>query len=135
MWITPSTGSQESTVHGLLSSIGGETPVWQVPAPLQVSSPLQTFPSLHAVPARMGVWATPVAGSQESVVQGFPSSRTGAVPAWQVPAPSQASSPLQVLLSAHEKPAASGVWTTPEMGSQESAVQGFPSSTCGGVPG
>src|SRR5262249_28469438 len=45
----PSTGSQESAVHGLPSSQSGAVPTVHAPA-WQVSSPLQALPSLQAVP-------------------------------------------------------------------------------------
>lgn len=70
-----------------------------------------------------------------SCVQGFPSSTTGGAPGWQVPAPSQTSSPLHAFPSAHEAPAAAGKCTGPRAGSHVSRVHGFPSSTTGGAPG
>ena len=51
----PAMGSQESIVHALPSSTGGAAPAAQVPAPLQVSAPLQGLPSLHEDPSSVGV--------------------------------------------------------------------------------
>ena len=50
------------------------------------------------------------------------------------PAPSHVSSPLHRSSSAHAVPAATGVWLTPVVGSQLSAVHALPSSTTSGVP-
>src|SRR6266700_1570819 len=50
VWVTPATGSHASVVHGLASSTTSGVPAWHAPLLLQVSAPLQTFPSLHAVP-------------------------------------------------------------------------------------
>ena len=97
----------------------------QVPAPSQVSAPLQTLASAQLVPAVTGVCETPLAGSQTLAVQGFWSSRSRGVPGVQVPAPSQVSAPLQTLASAQLVPEAMGVWLTPLIGSHTSAVQGF----------
>src|SRR5262249_55554478 len=82
--VTPVIGSQESAVHVLPSSTVGGVPAMQLPKPLQVSSPLQTVPSAHDVPA--------VAFS----------------PGWQAPAPSQVSAPLQRLPSSHDVPLGAG---------------------------
>ena len=49
-WQRP-TGSQVSCVHACPSSQTSGTPASQVPAPSHVSSPLQTSPSGHGVPA------------------------------------------------------------------------------------
>jgi hypothetical protein len=74
-----------------------------VPEPLQVSAPLQTLESEHDVPAATGVCVTPPLGSQESVVQGFPSSlATGAPPA-QLPE-AQASPVVQAFASSQLAP-------------------------------
>jgi len=105
------------------------------PDPLQVSLPLQTFPSLHDVPLAAGACWIPLAGSQESIVHGLPSSRFGGLPATQLPAPSQVSLPLHTLPSEHVAPAAAGVCLTPDAGSQLSLVHGLPSSNEGAVPG
>jgi hypothetical protein len=107
----------------------------QAPDPLQVSRPLQTFPSEQDVPAASGVWLTPVTGLQASAVQGFPSLTRSALPGWQTPEPLQISSPLQTFPSEHDVPAATAVCvTTPVVALQASVVHGLPSSTAFGVP-
>src|SRR5262245_2112233 len=61
-----------------------------------MSPVVQRLPSLHE--AVLFAWAHPVAGTQESVVQTFPSSQFRAVPGWHTPA-AQVSEPLQRLPS------------------------------------
>jgi hypothetical protein len=102
--VTPLIESHASVVHTLPSSIGSGVPAVHVPEPLHVSAPLQTFPSEHDEPAGAGVWLTPVAGLQLSVVHGFPSSTTGGVPATQVPVALHVSAPLHALPSLHDVP-------------------------------
>jgi hypothetical protein len=51
---TPRVGSQVSFVHALPSSSDGGDPATQVALALQVSAPLQAFPSEHDVPAATG---------------------------------------------------------------------------------
>jgi hypothetical protein len=61
----PRTGSQESTVQGLLSSQLGAGPPTHSPAPPQASAVVQAFPSLHGVSsAALGFEQEPVCGSQ-----------------------------------------------------------------------
>ncbi len=131
---TPAVGSQLSRVHGLPSLTTGGAPVWHWPAALQLSEPLQALPSEQLVPAASGVCTGPVEGLQESVVQGLPSLKTGAVPAAQLPLAVHASAPLQALPSVQEEPLGSATWRTPRLAWQLSVVHGFPSSTAGGVP-
>ena len=133
--VTPLTESQLSEVQGLPSSNVGGVPRTQVPPALQVSLPLQALPSEQGVPTATGLCATPVTGSQLSAVQGFWSSIVNGVPGIQDPDALQVSLPLQTLLSAQDVPAATGVCVTPVPGLQLSAVQGFPSSRMGAVPG
>jgi hypothetical protein len=132
--VTPVAGLHASAVHGLLSSTVGGVPAWHEPVALQTSAPLHALPSEHAVPALTGVCVAPVAGSHASAVQGFPSSSVGGVPAVHEPVALQASTPLHALPSEHELPALTGVCVTPVAGLHVSVVQGFPSSTVGGVP-
>jgi hypothetical protein len=73
VWVTPVVGLQASVVHGLLSFVTSGVPATQVPVALQVSWPLHTVASSHAVPLANGVWVTTPADVQESVVQGLPS--------------------------------------------------------------
>lgn len=130
----PVAGSQASVVHGFPSSMVGGVPGAQVAPALQVSLPLHALPSEHEVPMATGVCVMPTDESQPSVVHGLPSSIVGGVPAIQNPEPLQVSVPLQILASAQEVPAATGLCVTPLAGSQLSAVQGLPSSSVGGVP-
>jgi hypothetical protein len=81
----PVTGSQLSVVHGLLSSQLSAVPAVHTP-PWQVSLPLQTLPSGHAVPFTTGVLEQPKAGSQLSVVHTLLSSQLSGGPAVQTPA-------------------------------------------------
>ena len=52
---TPRVGSQLSLVHALPSSVEGGVPATQAPLALQVSAPLQAFPSEHDAPAAAGL--------------------------------------------------------------------------------
>jgi hypothetical protein len=81
----PETGSQLSVVQELPSLQVSGVPVVQVPV-WQVSSPSQTFPSLHEEPLGSAGFWHPETGSQLSVVQGLPSLQASAEPAVQVPA-------------------------------------------------
>src|SRR5437899_2661924 len=127
-WTHPLAGSQESVVQGLPSSQIGGAPPAQVP-PLQVSPVVQALPSSHE--ALLLAWTHPLAGSQESFVQGLPSSQIVGAPPAQVP-PLQVSAVVQALPSSHE--ALLFAWTHPLAGSQESFVQGLPSSQLLGAP-
>jgi hypothetical protein len=73
----------------------------------------------------------PVAGLQESSVQGFPSEQTRIAPPAHVP-PLQASDVVQALLSLQG--AALSAWTHPVIGSHESSVQRLSSSHPGAGP-
>jgi hypothetical protein len=75
-----------------------------------------------------------VLGLQASMVQGLPSSTTGAALATQAPFALHVSLPLQALPSVQELPAATGAWCTPVVASHVSVVQGLPSSTAKAVP-
>jgi hypothetical protein len=98
----PKTALQLSVVQTLPSlQVSGVPPV-QTPA-WQVSAPLQTVPSAHAVPFRTGVLAQPVAGLQLSEVQTLPSLQLSGVPVVQVPL-WQVSTPSQTSPSLHDEP-------------------------------
>jgi hypothetical protein len=91
--------------------------------PSQVSSPLQMFPSEHAVPEGLGVCVTaPVVELHASTVHGLPSSTGVAAPDWQ--APDWQTSPVeQALPSLQEVPlAASGLEHAPVAVSQVPAT-------------
>jgi hypothetical protein len=133
VWTQPAgrpkaTGLQESFVHGLLSSQLSGAP------PLQVPPPHVSF-VVHAFPSSQGdvllVWTQPVAGSQESSVQGLLSLQSGAGPPLQVPPP-------HVSFVVQAFPSSQGdvlsVWTQPVAGSQESSVQGLLSLQSGAGP-
>src|SRR5262249_33839940 len=99
----------------------------------QVSAPLHTLPSLHAVPFGTPVFEHPVVGPQASVVHGLLSLQLSAVPAVQTP-PWQVSLPLHRLPSAHAVPLASAVAVHPEVGLQASVVHGLPSLQTSAAP-
>jgi hypothetical protein len=120
----PVAGLQLSVVQTFPSLQTSGVPAAQVPL-WQVSAPLQTLPSAHAVPFATGVVVQPVAGLQPSVVHTLPSLQTSGVPAVQVPA-WQLSAPLQVLPSGHAVPlGTTALLHTPD--EQVSAVHGFES--------
>jgi hypothetical protein len=129
----PVVGSQVSVVSGFPSSQSSGVPARHA-CPRHVSSPLQTFPSLHDDPSGSGlpavhrptwhvsaplhglpslheppsgtpVWRQPVTASHVSVVHGSPSLQLSAVPAAQTPF-WHVSAPLQTFPSLHEVPAA-----------------------------
>jgi hypothetical protein len=104
----------------------------QVPA-WQLSAPLHTLLSRHGVPFSTAVAVQPLAATQLSVVQTFPSLQTSAVPAVQVPF-WQVSAPLQRFVSAHEVPFVTGVAVQPVAGLQPSVVHTLPSLQTIAVP-
>ena len=93
----PEPGTQESSVHGLLSlQFKAPAPAWQVP-PEHVSPVVQALPSSHA--AVLFVKTHPVAGTQLSVVQTLLSLQASVpAPGWQLPPP-QVSPVVQALPS------------------------------------
>jgi hypothetical protein len=98
----PVAGLQLSVVHTLPSLQTSGVPAAHTPA-WQVSAPLQTLASAHAVPLATGVVVHPVAGLQPSVVHTLPSLQTMGVPAVHAPA-WHVSAPLQLLPSLHDVP-------------------------------
>jgi hypothetical protein len=128
VWTHPVAGLHESSVQPFPSLQLGGTPPTQLP-PEQVSFVVQALPSSHD--AVLFVWTQPVAGSQVSSVQTFPSSQFGAAPPAQLP-------PEQVSFVVHALPSSQGaalsVWTHPVAGSHVSSVQTLPSSQFGGTP-
>jgi hypothetical protein len=96
-WAHPVGASQESLVHGLLSSQFGGGPPLQVPPP-------QVSPVVHALPSLQGLvlseWAHPVSALHESLVHGLLSSQPSAGPPLHVP-PLQTSFVVQALPSSH----------------------------------
>src|SRR5262249_39015162 len=98
----PRTGSQLSAVHGFASTQLSAAPPVQTPF-WHVSAPLHTVASGQGSPfATFACWQ-PATGSQVSVVQGFWSSHTSAVPGVHTP-PWQVSAPLHTVPSAQEVP-------------------------------
>jgi hypothetical protein len=128
VWVTPPCSVHASAVHGFWSSRWGGGEPAQIPFAVQVSDPSQAFPFEQLVPAGTGVCVTPAAGVQASVVQGFPSLKTGGVPARHWADALHTSCPLQRFASAQLVPAGNGVWMTAPPEPMLSAVQGFPSS-------
>jgi hypothetical protein len=122
------TGLQESVVQTFPSSQLAGGPPLQTPPP-QVSPVVQAFPSSQAI-VLFEFWH-PSTGSQESVVQMFPSLQFGAGPPLQTPAP-QVSPVVQASPSLHA--AVLLAFTQPVAGTQESVVQILPSLQFGGAP-
>src|SRR5205823_1283625 len=81
-----------------------QAPCWQV------SPWVQALPSLQAEPSALA-WLeqVPVVGSQTPTWHGSEPAQVTGVPAWQTPAPSHVSAPLQAVPSEQEVPAATGV--------------------------
>jgi hypothetical protein len=94
--------SHVSVVHGSPSSQLRVVPAVQVPS-WHVSVPLQTLPSLHAVPFATGVTVQPLCGLHASTVHGLPSSHVRVAPLRQVPA-WHASACVQALPSSQAEP-------------------------------
>jgi len=131
--VQPLTGLQPSVVHTLPSLQLSAVPAVQVPA-WQVSLPLHTLPSGHAVPFSTAVWVQPKAESQLSAVQTLLSLQLSAVPAVHTPL-WQDSLPLHTLPSLQEVPFNTGMFWQPATGSQLSAVQTLLSLQLSAVPG
>ena len=136
VWVTPVEGLHASVVHELPSSVATGVPATHVPLALQVSVPLQAFPSEQLVPALAGVCVTaPVEVLHASVVQGLPSSVATGVPAAQAPLALQVSAPLQAFPSEQLVPVLTGVCVTaPVEVLHASVVHGLLSSVATGVP-
>jgi len=121
-------------VQGLPSSQLTGDPGVHVPA-LQSSAPLQALPSEHDVPLVLTVKTQPVAGTQEFVVHGLPSSHPNGAGAGAHTPAEQLSAPLHRLPSEQLVPSTIGVKTQPPLtGLQELVVQGLLSSHTTGVP-
>ncbi len=125
----PFSGSQASSLQGLPSSQLISLPATQPPPP-QASPTVQTEPSSQG--SVLLLCEQPPEASQESVVQPLPSSQFLALPGMHWP-PEHKSVTVQTLPS--EQPAALLAVTQPCLGSQESSVQGLPSSHCRARPG
>jgi hypothetical protein len=100
---TPVSGSQTPVEHGFVVSIGTGVPAVQLPAPSQVSLPLQRSKSLQLEPAERATCVTPCVGSQLSSVHALPSFTASGVPAVHVPL-WQVSLPLHTLPSGQAVP-------------------------------
>jgi hypothetical protein len=126
-WTQPVAGSQESFVHGLLSSQLSGAPPLQVPPP-HVSFAVHAFPSSQG--DVLSVWTQPVAGSQESSVQGLLSLQSRGAPETQLP-PEHCAWPVHVVALPQTAPSCVGSWwqtATPLSTAQLSAVQTLSSS-------
>jgi hypothetical protein len=121
----PLIGAHVSVVQASASSQSSAVPEVQTP-PWQVSLPLQTSPSAHAVPFGTGVLEQPKTGPQPSVVHALPSSQSSVIPEVQTP-PWQVSWPLQTSPSAHGVPSATDTFVHPKTGSHVSVVHSLPS--------
>jgi len=135
---SPFAGLQESAVHEFASSQFLAVPLqvlpWHLSSTVQRSLSLQGSVQTLEVPSipkvifepPIGVWMQPWIGSQESEVEGFPSSQLNAVvPGWQAP-PEHVSPTVHALPSLHGSALLAN--TQPEAGSHESVVHGFPLS-------
>ena len=102
-----------------------------------VSAPLHRIPSAQVEPSGNGAnEQAPVAGLQEFVVQGLPSSQTTGTPAAAHAPAVQASTPSQRSASAQDVPFSTFSCKQPQPGSHLAVVHGFPSSAqMSGVPG
>lgn len=125
----PSEESHESLVHGLPSSQEIVAPTVHTPA-THTSPTVHTEPSLHSEVLLM-CWQPRIA-SQFSVVHGLLSTQVVGVAEVQAPL-AQVSPLVQLLLSLHAKVLLT-CWQ-PSVASQESVVQGLPSSQLGAAPG
>jgi hypothetical protein len=125
----PASPSQESSVHASPSSQFRGAPPAQVP-PEHVSPTVQASPSSHG--SALSVCTQPVAGSQLSSVQTFPSSQSGGAPPTQVPS-EHVSPVVQASPSSHGS-VVSVCTQSPVAGSQLSSVQSLPSLQSGGAP-
>src|SRR5207245_11629713 len=104
-WRRPPAASYQASVRVWLASQLGGAPPAHVPL-LQVSAVVQALPSSHE--ALLFAWTHPLAGSQESFVQGLPSSQLLGAPPWQTPA-KHVSDVVQAFLSSHVEPSGRGV--------------------------
>ena len=95
-WLQPSLTSQASVVQTLPSSQLVLFGPAQTPPP-QMSPVVQALPSSQA--AVLLVWTQPLTASQESLVQGLPSSQFGGNEPTHLPDASQTSAVVQALLS------------------------------------
>jgi hypothetical protein len=84
VWVQPKVGLQLSVVHVLASLQLRTVPAVHTPT-WQVSSPLQTLPSVQDEPFRRGVLEQPVTGLQPSAVHTLASLQLRAVPVVQTP--------------------------------------------------
>jgi hypothetical protein len=121
-------------VHASPSSTAGAGPGLQVPAPSQVSSPLQGFASPQAVPVGTFVWEhSPV--WQWSPVQTFPSSQSASATQPVQPACFTCLIPLasqESFVQGSPSSTLTAWWMGPTRGSHESTVHASPSSTATG---
>jgi hypothetical protein len=124
----PPAGSQVSSVQGLLSLQSTVRLPAHVPF-AHVSLAVQAFPSSQA--AVLSVWTHPVAGSQESSVQGLLSLQSVAAPPVHVPL-AQVSPVVQALPSSQDT--VLFVLTQPVAGLQLSSVHGLASSQLAAGP-
>lgn len=118
----PTPASQESAVHGLLSSQASVLMEVQTP-PTQRSPCVQAFESEQGTFER-GIAVHPVEGLHESLVHALPSSQETALP-WQLP-PRHRSLSVQAFESVQGVPSAFTT-TQPVAGLHESVVQALPS--------
>lgn len=122
-------------MQGLLSSHASGVPEAGHTPAVQVSVPSQRSASAHDVPSlTAGNRQPPVAGSQELVVHGLPSSQLTGVPDPEHTPEVHVSCPSHRSASAHDVPFGAGVNRQPVAGTQALVVHALPSSQTSGVP-
>jgi hypothetical protein len=132
--VQPTKSTQESSVQTFASLHWRRTPPpAQIPSE-HWSTVVQGFVSSQGVPFGMGAWMHPVRAPQTSAVQVFVSLQFLGPPGAQEPA-WQLSPSVQRFPSSQVVPFATGAFTHPVAGSQESPVQTFESLQFRGFPG
>ena len=127
--ITSFTSSQESSVQPTPSSATGSVLSWQSRVASQLSTPVQNSVSSQSA-SLTALTITSLASSQESSVQPTPSSASGSALSWQPRVASQVSTPVQNSVSS-QSASLTALTITLLTSSQESSVQGTPSSAFG----
>ena len=133
--VHPTSGSQIARKQGSLVEHTGACPGVHAPAPSQISSPLQAFPSEHDAPSGRAETLHPLIGSQTAARQGLSVEHGSVFPGAQVPSPSHVHSLMHASPSAHGNPAGMGFVAHPINGSQYAARHGLSVSHGADFPG
>jgi hypothetical protein len=142
--VQPVAGSQESTVQALPSSQSVGAPPWQAPA-RQASPEVHGLPSSHAGPAADAHWAAQPPMPVQAGIPPLPVAQFAQRPSHDVSQQKGSTAQTHAWQVAFEQPGTpvavpqfsippSGAVTHPVAGSQESAVQTFPSLQAMGLP-